>query len=203
MSTIKHKGWIKRGMHEPDVDAAHVESNASHSCGVAVICLLFSPKNEAVKCTILGLIHDLGEIVMGDVIPSEGIDKADKRRHEQFGQKFLVHVSRTNTMELYFTEFEARESIAAKITHEADSLECRIQAVIYILRYPQFEKLLEFLEPLPKAVYFQDLANLLFKEETLLREKQSPEKQPRLTIIFVIGGPGVGKDTQCNKLANE
>lgn len=140
---------------------------------------------------------------MGDVIPSEGIDKgcnstaktypllisslADKRRHEQFGQKFLVHVSRTNTMELYFTEFEARESIAAKITHEADSLECRIQAVIYILRYPQFEKLLEFLEPLPKAVYFQDLANLLFKEETLLREKQSPEKQPRLTIIFVIG----------------
>jgi hypothetical protein len=90
-------------------------------------------------------------------------------------------------MKLYFTEFEARESVAAKITHEADSLECRIQAVIYILRYPQFEKLLEFLEPLPKAVYFQDLTNLLLKEETLLREKQSPEKQPRLTIIFVIG----------------
>lgn len=39
MSTIKRKGWIKRGM-----DAAHVESNASHSWGVAVICLLFSPK---------------------------------------------------------------------------------------------------------------------------------------------------------------
>jgi hypothetical protein len=44
MSTIKRKGWIKRGMHEPDVDVAHVESNASHSWGVAVICLLFSPK---------------------------------------------------------------------------------------------------------------------------------------------------------------
>jgi hypothetical protein len=39
MSIIKRKGWIKRGM-----DAAHVESNASHSWGVAVICLLFSPK---------------------------------------------------------------------------------------------------------------------------------------------------------------
>lgn len=39
MSTIKRKGWIKRGM-----DAAHVESNASHSWGVAIICLLFSPK---------------------------------------------------------------------------------------------------------------------------------------------------------------
>ena len=42
MSTIKRKGWIKRGMHEPDVNARHVESNASHSY-VAVICLLFSP----------------------------------------------------------------------------------------------------------------------------------------------------------------
>jgi 5'-deoxynucleotidase YfbR-like HD superfamily hydrolase len=39
MSTIKRKGWIKRGM-----DAAHVESNASHSWGVAIMCLLFSPK---------------------------------------------------------------------------------------------------------------------------------------------------------------
>ncbi|CZS92375.1 uncharacterized protein RAG0_02787 [Rhynchosporium agropyri] len=203
MSNIKRKGWIKRGMREPDVDKAQVESNASHSWGVAVICLLCSPKNEAVKCTILGLIHDLGEIVIGDVIPSEGIDKADKRRHEQLGQKFLVHVSRTNTMGLFFSEFEARESNAAQIAHEADSLECRIQAVIYISRYPQLKKLLEFLEPLPKTVYFQDLTNLLLEEEIWLREKQSPEKQSRLTIIFVIGGPGVGKDTQCNKLANE
>lgn len=85
-------------------------------------------------------------------------------------------------MESYFTEFEAGDSDAARITHEADSLECRIQAVTYILRYPQFEKLLEFLKSLPKAVYFQDLTNLLLKEENLLREKQL-----QMTIIFVIG----------------
>jgi 5'-deoxynucleotidase YfbR-like HD superfamily hydrolase len=85
-------------------------------------------------------------------------------------------------MEPYFTEFEAGDSDAARITHEADSLECRIQAVIYILRYPRIEKLLEFLESLPKAVYFQDLTNLLSKEENSLREKQL-----QLTIIFVIG----------------
>lgn len=53
MSTIKRKGWIKRGMHEPDVDAAHVESNASHSWGVAVICLLFSPKVGVVLAMFL------------------------------------------------------------------------------------------------------------------------------------------------------
>lgn len=116
------------------------------------------------------MIHDLGEIVIGDVIPSEGIEKgktllakrysvlilllAKKYRHEQFGQRYLVHVSRTNMMQPYFIEFEARDSGAARIAHEADSLECRIQAVIYILKYPQFEKLLEFLESPPKAVYF-------------------------------------------------
>jgi hypothetical protein len=85
-------------------------------------------------------------------------------------------------MESYFTEFEAGESVAAKITHEADSLECRIQAVIYILRYPQFETLFDFLEPLPEALYFQNLTGLLSKEESSLRGTQI-----QLTIIFVIG----------------
>lgn len=136
--------------------------------------------------------------MIGDVIPSERIKKGktllaktysllissleDKRRHEQFGQRYLVHVSQTNIMDPYFTEFEAGDSDAARITHEADSLECRIQAVIYILRYPQFKGLFEFLESLPKAVYFQDLTNLLSEEESLLREKQL-----QMTIIFVIG----------------
>ncbi|KAH8591890.1 adenylate kinase-domain-containing protein [Bisporella sp. PMI_857] len=152
----------------------------------------------AFKCAILGLIHDLGEIVIGDVIPSDDIRKVDKSCHEQFSQRFLVHASQKSTMELYFMEFEACESVAAQITHEADSLECRIQAVMYILRYPEFNKLLEFLESVPIAVYFQDLTNLLSKEEISLREEK-----PQSTIIFVTGGPGAGKDTMCTKLAEE
>ncbi len=39
MSTIKRRGWMKRGM-----DPSVVESNASHPWRVALICLLFSPK---------------------------------------------------------------------------------------------------------------------------------------------------------------
>lgn len=109
----------------------------------------------------------------------------DKQRHERFGQKFLVHVSKTNTMEPYLAEFEAPKStrsVAAQIAHEADSLECRVEAVEYILRYPQFENLFDFLESTLKAVYFQDLTSLLIKEETSLRERQS-----QFTIIFVSG----------------
>lgn len=48
MSTIKRRGWLKRGMNLSDV-----ESNASHSWGVALICLLFSPK----ACTILRISY--------------------------------------------------------------------------------------------------------------------------------------------------
>jgi 5'-deoxynucleotidase YfbR-like HD superfamily hydrolase len=51
MSTIKRRGWIKRGMDEPDVDAAHLESDASHSWAVGVIGLLFSPK----VCVVLSI----------------------------------------------------------------------------------------------------------------------------------------------------
>ncbi|KAH8593812.1 P-loop containing nucleoside triphosphate hydrolase protein [Bisporella sp. PMI_857] len=196
MSSIKRKGWIKRGM-----DSSVVESDASHSWRVALICFLFSPESETLRSTKLSLIHDLGEIVMGDVTPSDGIAQEMKHRHERFGQKFLVHVSPAGTMNSYFAEFESCQSVAAQITHEVDSLECRVQAVEYILKYPQFEKLFEFLEDETDAVYFHNLTNLLSKEEVSLHRKQSRQKQSELTIIFVTGGPGVGKDTQCSRLA--
>ena len=106
----------------------------------------------------------------------------DKQHHERFGQRFLVHLSQTGEIEAYFEEFEACDSAAAQITHEADGLECRVQAVEYILRYPQFKELLQFLEFTPQLVYLQDLTDLLSKEEISLREKQS-----ELTIIFVTG----------------
>ncbi|OBT63580.1 hypothetical protein VE03_07020 [Pseudogymnoascus sp. 23342-1-I1] len=193
MSTMKRKGWIERNMKE-----ANVESIASHSWGVALICLLFSPKDKAVICAILGLVHDLGEIVVGDVTPADCIAPKDKQLHERFGQKFLAHLSLTDAVESYFKEFEDCRSIAAQITHEADSLECRIQAVIYILRYPQLKGLLEFLNPQLLPVYFKGLTSLLSHEESSLKDTR-----PDLTIIFVIGGPGVGKDTQCNRLADK
>jgi len=92
-------------------------------------------------------------------------------------------------MEPYFIEFESGESVAAQITHEVDSLDCRVQAFMYILRYPEFEKLFEILKSIPKAAYFQDLTNLLLKKETSLREKLSQEKQSRLTIMFGLVRP--------------
>ena len=109
----------------------------------------------------------------------------DKRLHERFCQEYLAHLSQTSTMGLYFTKFEANRSDAAQRAHEADSLECRIQAVGYILRYPQLEKLLDFLKTTPKAVYFKNLTNLLLEEEISLREKRSQETE--LTVIYVLG----------------
>jgi hypothetical protein len=52
MSAMKRKGWIKRGM-DPSDEETDVESNASHSWGVALICLLFSPKVWVVLCIYL------------------------------------------------------------------------------------------------------------------------------------------------------
>lgn len=50
---IERKGWMKRGM-----DPSNMESNASHSWGVAVICLLFSPKvYNVLRISFISLIR--------------------------------------------------------------------------------------------------------------------------------------------------
>lgn len=106
----------------------------------------------------------------------------DKSRHERLAQKYLAHVCLAGTMESLFDEFEDCNSVAARTTHEADSLDCRIQAVIYISRYPQIGRLFEFLDSPPLAVYFKTLTNLLLIKESSLRgERPQPE------IVFVIG----------------
>lgn len=147
-----------------------------------------------------------------DIFTAKSILVHNKQHHERFCQKFLVHICTRSEMGPYFAEFENCTTDAAQITHEVDSLECRIQAGIYIRRYPQLrDQLRDFFEPPLQPVYLSDLTSLLLREE--MKETRSD-----VTIIFVIGtstktsssylltlsgGPGVGKDTQCNRLIEE
>jgi len=73
LKTQKRKGWMIRGIKNP-------ESIADHSYRMAIIALTLS-KEEGLdqnKCVKMALAHDLAESIVGDITPYDKISKEEK-----------------------------------------------------------------------------------------------------------------------------
>ena len=66
LKEVPRTGWVLKGVKNP-------ESVAGHSWGVSLLGLLLAPKNlDKNKLLQMIVVHDLGEIVPGDVRWEEG-----------------------------------------------------------------------------------------------------------------------------------
>ncbi|KAH7390029.1 cytidylate kinase [Cadophora sp. MPI-SDFR-AT-0126] len=198
-------GWGKRGIQNP-------ESVGDHMYRMAVICMLL-PKDDTFdqsKCVRMALIHDIGEAIIGDITPSDGISREDKHRREALAVNYLSCLLKTSNLEAateiksLFDEYEAASTKEAKFVREIDAFECLLQAEEYEereKRAPADHRLHEFLS-LESRITSPDLSKwtkLLAQERIEIAFKRSSE----IVIVFVIGGPGVGKGTQCSRIAAE
>jgi Adenylate kinase/HD domain len=101
-------------------------------------------------------------------------------------------------LELWY-EFEEGKTLTATIVQQIDKLECVQQAVMYEERtgkdMSDFMKLAEKIT-LHQLKPLKDTCLAKYQELQLRRKADD-------IIIFVSGGPGVGKGTQCDLLAKE
>ncbi|KAH7363625.1 HD domain-containing protein [Plectosphaerella cucumerina] len=147
----------------------------------------------------MALIHDLPEAVCGDIPPND-MGHDDKIKREQLGMDYISCLLRSNgmgsTAEEWTTlwiEYELRETLVANIVHQIDKLEALQQAAVYSRRYPKLD-LTDFKNhrDLLHEPWLCDQADIVLQ--------QWPSEVPmksELDIVFVVGGPGVGKGTQC------
>jgi adenylate kinase family enzyme/5'-deoxynucleotidase YfbR-like HD superfamily hydrolase len=170
----------------------------------------------------MALIHDIGEAIIGDITPSDGVSKGtwpthwscriaanwiaeDKYRRESLAVDYLTCLLKTSNpsaaaeIKSLFEEFEENKTPEAKFVKEIDAFECLVQAEEYEERAHKDLQLGEFLS-LESRISSKDLSHwtkLLAKERNDISSKKSIDT----VIVFVIGGPGVGKGTQCSRLA--
>lgn len=104
-------------------------------------------------------------------------------------------------------EYEQHESHVSKVVHQIDKLDALLQAFYYTRQYPG-------LEPSPRypklrlsdfrAKEILDQINdphLKLIRDTILHKWNAYESQRLPRFILVVGGPGVGKGTQCAEAA--
>lgn len=131
----KRKGWIDRGVKNP-------ESVADHSLRLSVMALFMAKKLGLDECKAvkLAVIHDLPESICGDTASRikeelQKIPNSEKKAKEDAALeelcKMLGNEEGAGDLKELWEEYEEKKTAEAKLVYELDRLEAIFQAREY------------------------------------------------------------------------
>ena len=146
LKNITRAGWLHVGVERP-------ESVASHSWGMSALALELCPQGlDLSKVLSLCIVHDVPEIIVGDLTPLDDCTNKAKDEHSAM-QKLApqwLHL---------FEEYTAGETAEAKFVKQIDKLDMALQAMIY--RTEQGIDTSEFIESARKKIHDSQLKELI------------------------------------------
>lgn len=143
LKNIYRQGWLKVRIGIEFKDKC--ESVADHSFSVALLALTIIEENQlnldTLKCMKMAIVHDLGEVYLGDFTPYDNITKTEKHHQERKAiLKILENLDEDNDFFTIWEEFEKAETPESKLMKSVDSLEFLLQACAYGYDAKYFEK---------------------------------------------------------------
>lgn len=136
VTQLKYK--IRSGWDEThwNVSKERLESIAEHVYGTCILALSIDSEfetnldiNKVVKMLV---IHELGEVVIGDITPFDNITPEEKmeKEHEAI-KEVLGELSKKEELYSLLLEFDEKKTKEAIFAHHCDKLEADIQAKVY------------------------------------------------------------------------
>jgi len=127
LKKVSRSGWVKAGIESP-------ESVADHTFRTALFCMIFSSLEglDELKMLQMALIHDLPEVIVGDLTPSQKI-KADKNKEEDAMKSLLAFLPKKVGSKYIkvWHEYASGETVEAKTVRQLEKLEMALQAREY------------------------------------------------------------------------
>ncbi|MBR68630.1 MAG: phosphohydrolase [Euryarchaeota archaeon] len=121
LKDVLRQGWVNAGVESP-------ESVAAHSWGMAVLALKLCPEGLNLEHVLkLCLVHDLPEVIVGDLTPQDDVStkSADERAAmEQLAPEWVS----------LFDEYEGQTTPEAVFVKSLDKLDMALQAKVYMNR---------------------------------------------------------------------
>jgi putative hydrolase of HD superfamily len=128
LKKVARSGWWLAGISNP-------ESVAEHSFRTAVIGYVLAGMEHANadKCAVMCLFHDIQETRLTDFhkVTKRYIDTAAAKAQVLEDQLELLPAETADALASSLRNLESSESLEARIVHDADALECLIQALEY------------------------------------------------------------------------
>ncbi len=165
LKQLYRQGWLKRGVPE-----SRCESVAEHSFAVALLSLFLADSYylelDLFKVIKMALIHDIGEIYTGDLIPADNVASHQKYQLEKKSiSRVLGKLPKGLDYISIWEEFEEGESQEAQFVRQIDRLEMAFQAGIY--ENQNFIDPSEFFETVKQDLALPELKDILKELETL------------------------------------
>lgn len=166
LKQLFRQGWLLRGISEK-----RCESVADHLFSTSILTLIIAenyyPQLDFTKLLKMTLVHELGEIYVGDITPKDYIPKDMKYQWEL---KALVEIfskfPNGNSYISLWKEYEEENTPEAKFLRQIDILEAAFQSVVYRLQYKN-DKVDDFLPWTQKRLKDKFLINLIKELVTL------------------------------------
>lgn len=131
LKRLYRQGWLRRGLNPEQC-----ESVADHIFGVALLTLLLAdayfPACDNARAVRMALLHEVGEIEVGDLIPGDGHTNAEKHQREKSAaRRIFADLERGEEYLDLWEEFEAGQTFEARLVRQVDRLEMALQARLY------------------------------------------------------------------------
>ncbi|KAJ4153533.1 hypothetical protein LMH87_010017 [Akanthomyces muscarius] len=136
LKTTKREGWRRFGIERG-------ESIADHMYRMSLISMFappsLAPKLDLPKCMKMCLIHDMAELLVGDITPVDGVPKPEKNRREASTMDYLTAnllrgvaggVTGAEVRAIW-QEYEDSQTLDSHFVHDVDKMELLLQMMEY------------------------------------------------------------------------
>ncbi|PHH66085.1 hypothetical protein CDD81_610 [Ophiocordyceps australis] len=136
LKTTKREGWRRFGI-------SHGESISDHMYRMSIISMLappsLAPRLDMARCIKMCLVHDMAELLVGDITPLDGVPKAEKNRRETSAMDYLSSLLNKGNqcaavgaeLRAIWQEYEDADTLESKFVHDVDKMELLLQMVEY------------------------------------------------------------------------
>ncbi|KAK8922781.1 hypothetical protein H634G_03775 [Metarhizium anisopliae BRIP 53293] len=136
LKTTKREGWRRFGIERG-------ESIADHMYRMSIISMFAPPslakRIDLHKCMKMCLIHDMAELLVGDITPVDGVPKPEKSRRESLTMHYLTKNLLGNKddaavgedIRAIWDEYEDSKTLESQYVHDIDKMELLLQMMEY------------------------------------------------------------------------
>jgi putative hydrolase of HD superfamily len=136
LKTTKREGWRRFGID-------HGESISDHMYRMSIITMLcpasLRSRIDMTRCIKMALVHDMAELLVGDITPVDGVPKSEKNRRESTTMDFLCKDLLGNVdggdagkeIKAAWQEYEDSETLESHFVHDVDKVELVLQMLEY------------------------------------------------------------------------
>lgn len=161
---LKRTGWLNHNIPKSKAESVWQHTKKLEKASL----ILFSRAKEEtrIRAGLVALVHDLGEVIVGDYTPYDKITKEQKHQLEKKAIETLAPQFGENQDRFIglWLEYEMQTSEISPYLKDLDKIDAAIQAMVYLKQGYEVESFLAYAQQVLKTPELKQVYNSILSE---------------------------------------